>query len=304
MNLTHALLRLLVFPGLLFAVPVGWFFVWMERKVVAKAQSRIGPPFMQPLFDFVKLMGKSMPPRPPGDSALMRIWPILSVAALLGALALLPVLPHSGGFSGDLVLLVGLLELPSIFLIAAGFSSRSLFGEIGAAREAVLSIAYNVVFILAIVALGVSQNTFRLEDLTQGSPSPLRWIGIIGILICIPAKLHLNPFSQPDAEQEIYAGPLTEYAGPELACWELAHSLEWVALTGLVACLIVPQTGVWYVDPLLLAAVSCAIVLALAGLAAATARLTIDDSVRFYWRCGFATAVLIACAALFMRRSL
>ena len=63
MNLTTALARLLIFPGLLFAVPAAWFFLWVERKAVALMQGRIGPPFMQPFFDFIKLLGKTTPPR-------------------------------------------------------------------------------------------------------------------------------------------------------------------------------------------------------------------------------------------------
>jgi hypothetical protein len=69
----------------------------------------------------------------------------------------------------------------------------------------------------------------------------MRWLGILAILVCLPAKLHINPFSLPNAEQEIYAGPMTEYAGPELAMWELSHGLEWVAATGLVATLVAPH---------------------------------------------------------------
>ena len=61
MNLTLALFRLLLFPGLLYAVPVAWFLLWTERKTVALMQRRIGPPFLQPFYDFMKLMGKSVP---------------------------------------------------------------------------------------------------------------------------------------------------------------------------------------------------------------------------------------------------
>ena len=64
MTLLTALARLLIFPGLLFAVPAAWFFLWVERKAVARMQERVGPPFMQPFCDFVKLLGKSTPPRP------------------------------------------------------------------------------------------------------------------------------------------------------------------------------------------------------------------------------------------------
>ena len=165
MTLLTALARLLIFPGLLFAVPAAWFFLWVERKAVALMQERVGPPFMQPFFDFVKLLGKSTPPRSGIGGILMRAWPLIAVSAAAGAVGLLPVLPSSGGFQGDLILLLALLELPSVCIIAAGFSSRSIFGEIGSAREAALSVSYNIVFLLAIVSIAASQHTFRLEAL-------------------------------------------------------------------------------------------------------------------------------------------
>jgi len=300
-NLTTALARLLIFPGLLFAVPAAWFILWVERKAVALMQGRIGPPFMQPFIDFVKLLGKSTPPRPGIGGLLMRAWPLIAVSSAAGAVGLLPVLPTSGGFEGDLILLLALLELPSMCIIAAGFSSRSIFGEIGSAREAVLSVAYNVVFLLAIVSIAASQHTFRLEALAALPATPLRWLGVVALLVCLPAKLHLNPFSLPNAEQEIYSGPMVEYAGPELAMWELSHGLEWVAATGLVATLIAPHIALWWLAAIVFVALSFFIVLLLSALASATARLAIDTTVRFYWQCTLIFAVLAISSALFMR---
>jgi len=300
-NLTTALARLLIFPGLLFAVPAAWFILWVERKAVALMQGRIGPPFMQPLIDFVKLLGKSTPPRPGIGGLLMRAWPLIAVSSAAGAVGLLPVLPTSGGFEGDLILLLALLELPSMCIIAAGFSSRSIFGEIGSAREAVLSVAYNVVFLLAIVSIAASQHTFRLEALAALPATPLRWLGVVALLVCLPAKLHLNPFSLPNAEQEIYSGPMVEYAGPELAMWELSHGLEWVAATGLVATLIAPHIALWWLAAIVFVALSFFIVLLLSALASATARFAIDTTVRFYWQCTLIFAVLAISSALFMR---
>ncbi len=301
MNLATALARLLIFPGLLFAVPAAWFILWVERKAVALMQGRIGPPFMQPFFDFVKLLGKDTPQRTGIGGMLMRAWPLIAVSSAAGAVGLLPVLPGSGGFEGDLILLLALLELPSICIIAAGFSSRSIFGEIGSAREAVLSVAYNIVFLLAIISIAASQHTFRLEALAALPATPLRWLGVVALLVCLPAKLHLNPFSLPNAEQEIYSGPMVEYAGPELAMWELSHGLEWVAATGLVATLIAPQIALWWLTALVFVALSFVIVLMLSALAAATARLAIDTTVRFYWQCTLIFAVLAISSALFMR---
>jgi NADH-quinone oxidoreductase subunit H len=301
MNFTTALARLLVFPGLLFALPAAWFFLWVERKAVALMQGRVGPPFMQPFFDFIKLLGKTTPPREGVADLLMKAWPLLAAASAAGAVGLLPVLPMSGGFEGDLILLLALLEVPSMCIIAAGFSSRSLFGAIGSAREAVLSVSYNIVFLMAIVSIAASQHTFRLEALAQLPASPLRWLGILALLVCLPAKLHLNPFSLPNAEQEIYSGPMTEYAGPELALWELSHGLEWVAATGLVATLVAPHLTLWWLAAIVFVAICFAIVLLLSVVATATARLAIDSTVRFYWQCTLIFVVLAISSALFTR---
>jgi NADH-quinone oxidoreductase subunit H len=301
MNMTTALARLLIFPGLLFAVPAAWFFLWVERKAVALMQGRVGPPFMQPFFDFIKLLGKTTPPRDGLGGLLMKLWPVLAVSSAAGAVGLLPILPSSGGFEGDLILLLALMEVPSMCIIAAGFSSRSLFGEIGSAREAVLSVSYNIVFLMAIVSIAASQHTFRLEALAQLPYSPLRLLGIAALLVCLPAKLHLNPFSLPNAEQEIYSGPMTEYAGPELAMWELSHGLEWVAATGLVATLIAPHVTIWWLAALIFVALCFAIVLLLSVIASATARLAIDTTVRFYWKVTLIFVVLAVSSALLMR---
>ena len=184
MTLSLALARLLIFPGLLFAVPTAWFFLWIERKAVATMQGRIGPPFMQPLFDFVKLMGKTTPPRTGIDGTLMRAWPWIALSSSLGAVGMLPVLPASGGYEGDLILLLALLEVPAICMIAAGFSSRSIFAEIGSAREAVMTVSYNVVFLLAIVSIAASQHTFRLDALAQLPATPC---GISALSPSLPA---------------------------------------------------------------------------------------------------------------------
>lgn len=301
MNLA-GLIRLFVFPGLLFAVPAGWFFVWAEHKTVARIQQRIGPPLLQPLYDFVKLLGKRTPARRGIDADLLRLYPVLSVLALLGALALLPVFPaNAGGFSGDCVLLVALMEVPSICFILAGFTSGSIYGEVGAIREALLSVANNVVLLLAIVTVAVTEHTFRMTELAGPNFNPGHWVGVLGIFLCIPAKLRLNPFSTSSAEQEIYAGPLTEYAGAALGLWELAHALEWLLLTGLVATLLLPAAMPWWLYAPAFVAVCFCEVLLLSAVAAGTARLTLERSINFYWRWAAVLAVLAISSAAVMR---
>lgn len=302
MNLLIALARFLVFPGLLVAVPAAWFVLWLERKSVALMQKRIGPPFPQPFFDFIKLFGKSAPARPGLEGLLMRACPLVAVAAAAGAVGMLPVLPGQGGFQGDLILLLALMEIPAVCLIVAGFSTRSLFGEIGAAREAVLLISYNLVFLLAAISIAVSQHSFRLDALAAAPVTIWRYLALFAMFVCLPARLHVNPFSLPNAEQEIYAGPMTEYGGFELALWQLSHGLEWVAGVGLIAALALPALPHAWLGIALLLAAGLILVLLLSLAAAATARVAIDTTVRFYWQCTVILALLVLSSAILMRR--
>jgi formate hydrogenlyase subunit 4 len=298
-TLFSALVRLLVFPGLVYAVLAAFLMEWLYRKVVARAQRRIGPPFYQPFFDLVKLLSKKPVDRPVLQGAIMTALPLLAVAASLGSISLLPVLQDRGGFPGDLVLLVSLIELVPLCFVLAGFVSRSLFGGIGAAREAVLTLSYNVPFLMALFALVIGAGGFSLASVASVPSLAIRIPALLALLMTLPVKLHLNPFSAADAEQEIYAGALTEYDGPRLALWKLAHVLEWVALTGLWTVLAFPLASMAApVGVVAFIVVSFALVVLLAIVSAATARLKTAQIARFYWMWGLGVAVIALVAAL------
>jgi formate hydrogenlyase subunit 4 len=299
MTILRALLRLLVFPGICYALPAAWTMLWLERKLVARLQSRIGPPFGQPFYDFVKLLAKRPTPRPRPQALVMTALPVLAVASTVGVLALLPLFPHSGGFSGDLILLVALLEVPPLCAVLAGFASGSLYGELGATREAVLSIAYNLPFLAGLVALAAAAHSLALGDIVSRGIWQVRAPALVALAMCLPIKLHINPFSVANAEQEIYAGATTEFEGPRLALWELAHGLEWVALTGLWATLAFPVgNAAWYVRVIVFVAISAGLVALLATVAAATARLKLGQAARVYWIWGLAVGLVALVVAM------
>jgi NADH-quinone oxidoreductase subunit H len=303
MNLLRSLLALLVFPGLLYALPMGWLMLALERKLRARFQGRLGPPLSQPFYDVIKLLAKSPAPRVASEAGLLTALPLLAVASLAGALALLPVCAGEGGFVGDLILLVALLEIPPLCLILGGYASRSIYGEVGATREAIVGIACNVPFLAALVAMATAAGSLHLSRIVIAAPWPVRLPALLAILFCLPVKLRLNPFSLANAEQELLAGPLTEFDGPRLALWEVAHGLEWVALTGFAVTLSIPlRSPKVLVNILAFALLSLVLVPLLTILASATARLKIAQATRLIWRWASAVAVLALVVALFLRQ--
>lgn len=300
----RALFALLVFPGLLYALPAGWLMLGIERRLRARLQRRIGPPLSQPFYDFVKLLGKWPAPRLASDLLVLTGLPLLAVGCLVGAIALIPVAGSRAGFVGDVILFATLLEMPSLCLVLAGYASRSIYGEVGSTREAVLGIASNVPFLAAIMAMATAAGTAHLATLADATPWVVRVPALAAIFVCLPVKLRLNPFSLTNAEQEVLAGPLTEFDGPRLALWELAHALEWVALAGFAAVLAVPyRPASWLADAVLFAAVSIGLVPLLALLAAATGRLKISQATRILWRWGNLAAAVAFVFALLLRQA-
>lgn len=302
MNLVQALAALLIFPGLLYAVPMGWLMLGTERKLRARFQGRIGPPLTQPFYDVVKLVAKWPLPRGAGERALLAFFPLLSIGAMIGAAALLPVFRGESGFAGDIILLVGLLEIPPVCMVLAGYASRSIYGEVGANREAALDISCNIPFFTALIAMAASANSLHTTTIAFATPWQVRLLAVLAILICLPVKLRLNPFSISNAEQEVLAGPLVEADGRLLALWELCEALEWAVLIGFVVTIAIPsRSGERWIDAIIFVACSLGLVLLLSLLASATARLKLRQATRLLWRCSFVLAAISLCAAFLFR---
>jgi NADH-quinone oxidoreductase subunit H len=272
---------------------LGWLFLWINRKLMARLQGRKGPPFYQPFFDFVKLMGKETIVAGGMNRIVFSALPLVALISMTFALALLP-LPGNPlrSFNGDLILLIYLLEMPALCEILTGFVTRSLYAQVGATREAILSLGYNVPFLTALIALAVHAKSSSLQEIVTATPGPALVFVALAILLSVPARLKSNPFSIANAESEIVAGILTEYNSKPLAIFELVHGLELTALAGLFGVIFLPfahsvMTG-------LAIYILCALVLIFltTGLAAATARLKVQHALRFFWSWGVAASVL------------
>ena len=288
----QSLMAYFIWPGLIISALLGWFFLWLARKLIARMQRRFGPPFYQPFFDFVKLMGKRSLVPAGMDPVLYYGLPLVAAISITLALALMP-LPGSGirSFTGDLILVLYLMEMPAFCDILAGFASRSIYGQVGSSREAVLMLGYSLPFLGAVIALAIKAGSFRLVDVIAQPFGLVQVLAMIAFVLAVPARLKSNPFSIPNAEQEIVAGAHIEYNGPALALFELAHGLELVAVALLFGLLFVPvlHNPLAALAAYLGAALFLVVVTSL--LAAATARLQIHRAFRFYWTWGALAAL-------------
>ncbi len=288
----------LLWPGMIGGAALAWFLLWIQRKLAARLQGRQGPPFYQPFFDFVKLLGKETVVPGGVNRRLLYGLPLTAVVAAICALALIPVPGNPmPSFAGDLIVLLYLLEMPALCEVLAGYGSRSLYGQVGAAREAILWLGYNLPFLAGVVALAMQAKSLTLTALAAAPLGPVHLAAAIALLSALPARLKRNPFSIPNAEQEIVAGPFTEYSGVPLALFELSHGLELVALLALFVILFLPVGIAPVLGWVFYWLGSAALVALITLLATATARLTVHQAFRFYWSWGaFAAAVALVLA--------
>jgi len=137
-----------IFPGFLFSACVGLIAGWVDRKVTARIQWRVGPPWYQNFIDIVKLLGKETIV-PEGAKSTFLFSPFLGflslilVATILGRSILLP----AQSFIGDLFVVLYLLIIPAITVILGASSSGNPLASIGASREMKLVLGYELPFL-------------------------------------------------------------------------------------------------------------------------------------------------------------
>lgn len=229
------ILYYLVFPGFLFTAVVGLFSVWIDRKVSARVQWRVGPPWYQPFVDILKLLGKEtiIPEGAKKNTFLLSPLIGLTGVTLASTILLVISLGLNRGFVGDLIVIIYLFAFTPLAIILAGSSSNNPFGSVGANREMTLYFSYELPFLIALFSVVVkSGGTIKLWELLsyQNSNGPFLYSfsGVVAFtvsMLCIQAKLAYPPFDIPEAETEIQAGPFIEYSGPPLAVFKLTKAM-------------------------------------------------------------------------------
>lgn len=284
----------LFFPGGLFLLAVGLFYEWVDRKLVAQLQNRIGPRWFQPLADMLKLLAKEEIV-PEGSQPGLFVWlPVAGLAGVLAAGLYVPILgfPASYHFAGDLIVTAYLLSLPTLCIGLAGSNTKDRFSLVGATRTLTQLFSYEVPFLLALLGPALVAGSWeisRIVDHAAGGWLVLTQpVGFVLALIGLMGKLELPPFDAPEAETEVVAGALTEYSGRGLALFHLAKVVALVVGLSLVAALYLGGLhGIF--DFLLKTLILLGVV---AGLQALLARLRIDQTVGLWWRYGVILALI------------
>jgi len=227
----------------------------VDRKLVAHMQGRVGPPVIQPFRDVQKLLMKEniIP-----DGAISWLFTAAPFVCLITSALLLLYIPLFGqeallGGYGDAILIIYLLILPSLALVLAGFASSSPYATVGAQREMVIMMSYELPLAITVVSLAwrighAADNPFMFSTIA-GTPiwSLVGPLGIIGSLILLFALLVVTtgeagkvPFDIAEAETEIAGGLLVEYSGRNLCLFYLADIIKTFALASLVVALFIP----------------------------------------------------------------
>ena len=288
----------LIFPGFLFCFVIGMLLCGIDRKVVARMQKRVGPPILQPFYDFFKLCGKETIIPAAASKGTFLMAPLVGLAALVVLQLFIPVHGFMA-FSGmaDIIVILYLLLIPAMAMMLGGAASGSPYAGIGLSREMVTIIACELPLVMVLLAVGKVAGgdtvTFSFSriisfQLTNGSlilhPSMIP--AALAMLLIIPGETGSHPFDTAEAETEICEGLVAEYSGPPLAVFKLTHCIKVLTLTSLFVALFLGGigTGIVAVDAVILVALCIVLtIVSISFVHAITARLKIEQVFKFYW---------------------
>ena len=227
------------------------FLVLMERKVIAWAQSRLGPmragPYgvLQALADPIKLILKEDITPAKADKYVFTLAPILSLVPALVAFAVVPFGPDPLYYISDIN--VGLLFIISVTsigvygIILAGWASNSKYPLISSLRASAQLISYEIAVTMILVSVILTAGTLSLVGIVEAQLESGFWFGFIQpvafVLLFIGGLAETNrvPFDLPEAETELTGGFHTEYSGMRFSLFFLAEYANIIVISALVA---------------------------------------------------------------------
>jgi NAD(P)H-quinone oxidoreductase subunit 1 len=253
-GLAHLLWLPLPMLTVLVAAVVGVLVnVWLERKISAAAQQRIGPEYagalgvLQPMADGLKLLFKEDIIPAKADGLLFTLGPVLVLVPVILSWLVVPfgqnLLISNVGLG--VFLWIALSSIQPIGLLMSGYSSNNKYSLLGGLRAAAQSISYEIPLALSVLAIVMMSNSLSTVDIVnqQTGAGIFSWniwrqpVGFMVFWICALAECERLPFDLPEAEEELVAGYQTEYSGMKFALFYLGSYINLVLSALLVSVL-------------------------------------------------------------------
>ena len=244
------LFRIAAFPGFGFAALLAAGTIFVERKMLAKLQLRVGPFYcgkiegiLQLMGDGLKLISKEIIIPAKADKPIFWAAPVIFVGAAAAFVALIPVAPGWVVADVDVGLLAvfAVIGFFPIITILSSWSANSKFPFIGGIRALHQMVSFEIPLILSLLGVVILTGTLNLSEIAA-SQSNFPWIiflpiGAIVFFITMLAELERIPFDLPEAESEIVAGWLTEFSGMMYGLVQLGTYLKLYAFAALFVVL-------------------------------------------------------------------
>jgi NADH-quinone oxidoreductase subunit H len=214
------------------------FLVWVERKVVARFQDRLGPnrvgPFglIQPFADIIKLLIKEDITPSVADKVVYNLAPMLAMMAVLMLWAVVPLAPVilSVDLNVGALYLIAAGAISTLAIIMAGWSSQNKYALIGAFRQVAVLVSFEIPMVATLLIPAILAGTMGLNGIVQAQDTWFVFLAPLGALIFLIAaiaELGRVPFDMGEAESEIVAGFNVEYSGMKFGMFyasELLHA--------------------------------------------------------------------------------
>jgi len=234
---------------IVFAMTLDIGLVWVERKVVARFQDRLGPnrigPFglIQPVADIIKMVIKEDITPAGADKIIYNIAPVLAATSVILLWAILPLASTIYGvdLNVGLLYIVAAGALGTLAIIMAGWSSNNKYALLGAFRMVSNMISYEIPMVIILLIPTILANTMSVQGITQAQSG--MWFAILSPLallifvISAIAELGRSPFDLNEAESEIVAGFHIEYTGMKFGWFYAGELLHAFTFGGFMAIL-------------------------------------------------------------------
>jgi len=223
------------------------FCDWVERKIEARMQNRMGPTFtgpggiLQPFADVVKLLTKEDIVPGGAKKTIFRIAPIISFSIIVFAISFLPIdgaaiIPNSS-FAGDLIFIMALITIANFFLFLSGWASANPYSDIGASRLLTQFLGYDIPLVILALAPAFLAGSLTIASIAASQYLPFiilaPWAFVL-FIVTLQAELEKDPFDIPHAESEVVGGLETEFCGGKLAFLRLTRDMQIVFGAALV----------------------------------------------------------------------